>query len=133
MSKKDLSLATNLIENQPSKSVDLFDIENLDNMSYAEFKEKKDMLSLLRQKVMLQVDGRKLQQTIRVIDTMDDILDRMTEITVDKDGVPCIPSAKDIQSYATALKYLSDIMKNLGRLDTIDGYGTAREINIQIM
>lgn len=133
MPRKNLELATNLIEIKPQRTVDLFDLENLDNMSYAEFKEKKDMLSLLRQRVYLQVDGRKLQQLVKVMDTMDNILDRMMDVSIDEDGMPCVPSSKDINNYAAALKYLSDIMKNLGRLDTIDGYGTAREINIQIM
>lgn len=132
MAKKDLSLANEVMLNTPQKSVDLFDIENLENMSYSEFKEKKDMLSLLRQKVMLQVDGRKLQQTIKVMDTMDMLLERMMDITVDKDGMPCVPTAKDMQAYASALKNLSDIMKTLSRLDTIDGYGTPKELHFTI-
>lgn len=133
MPRKNLEIATNLIETKPQRAVDLFDLENLDNMSYAQFKEKKDMLSLLRQRVYLQVDGRKLQQLVKVMDVMDGILDRMMDVSIDEDGTPCVPSSKDVNNYASALKYLSDIMKNLGRLDTIDGYGTAREINIQIM
>ena len=133
MPKKDLALANEIMLSTPKQSVDLFDMENLESMSYSEFKEKKDTLALLRQKVMLQVDGHKLQQTIKVMDAMDDILDRMMDVSIDEDGVPCVPTAKDIQNYASALKSLSDIMRNLSRLDTIDGYGTAREINIQIV
>lgn len=132
MEKHDLQLSNELRLSMPQQQVDLFDMENLEQMTYAQFKEKKDMLSALRQQVMLQVDGRKLQQSIKTLNAMDMILDRMMNIDVDNDGKPSIPSAKDLQAYSSALRNLSDIMKNLSRLDTIDGYGTATEIHIKI-
>ena len=132
MAKKDLNLSNELSLSMPQQSVDLFDIDNLEQMTFSQLKEKKDMLSAVRQQVMLQVDSIKLQQSIKTLNVMDMILDRMMSLKVDPDGNPCIPAAKDLQAYASALQSLSNVMPKLSRLDTIDGYGTAAEIHIKI-
>lgn len=132
MPKKDLALANEIMLSAPKQSVDLFDMENLESMSYSEFKEKKDTLALLRQKVMLQVDGRKLQQTIKVMNAMDNALDRMLDLSIDEDGIPCVPSAKELDLYASTLKKLAETLRLLGRLDTIDGYGTPKELHLEV-
>ncbi len=132
MAKKDLELSNELRMTMPKQQVDLFDMDNLEEMSFTEFKEKKDMLSALRQQVMLQVDGRKLQQTIKVMDNIDMILDRMMTIDIDENGKPRKATAKELQAYGAAIRDLSAFMKTSTRLDTIDGYGTAAEIHIKI-
>lgn len=132
MGKQDLQLSNELRLSMPQQQIDLFDMENLEQMTYAQLEEKKKMLSKLRQHITLQVDDMKLRQSIKTLNAMDMILDRMMDIGVDNDGKPVVPSAKDLQAYSSAVRNLSDIVRHLSRLDSLDGYGTANTINIRL-
>lgn len=131
MPKENLELANSLQMVVPIQS-NLFDTDNLEQMSIAEFQQKKDLLSNMKQQVMLQVDSKKMEQALKVMHAMDILLNRMIDINSDEDGNPIVPSAKEMKEYAGAYRDLVGTLNVLSRMDSIDSTGRAANIYLRV-
>lgn len=123
----NLTLAEGLSDKIEKIPAEIVEIDKLEEMSLAEVQKAKRELSERKKRLQLQVDKRKLDQTTKIIDRMDMILDRMAEGYSAK-----VVPAQDLRFLAAAY---SDMLKNLNtisRLDSVDGGGRATKLSIEV-
>lgn len=111
--------------------IELLDTDSLETMTLAECQAAKQALEKRRTMVMLQLDGRRLDQTIKIMDAMDSALDNMIG-SYDDEGHYQTPTAMDFKFYSDAYKNLVTAFEKVARLDSIDTSGTVGEINLKI-
>lgn len=132
---KELELAEMIQESAEleSEEVELVPVEQVEVMSMTQLQEEKQKLAARRNEVMLKLDGRRLDQSIKVMDAMDVALDKMiSQTTYDEDGNPVELGAMDFKFYSDAYKNLSNSLQTVSRLDSVDTGGKAGRINIKI-
>lgn len=122
MNDNNLQLSQSL-QPKSNKAWELLDVDNLENQTIEQFKEQKNKLAAMRQQVSFYVDGKKLEQSLKVIDAMDGILDQI---------VDPLTEPKEKGTLTRALRDMTAVLSSLSRLDTIDGYGTAKRITIDL-
>lgn len=125
--KRELQLAESLIPEVQKVQAELLEPDVLEGMSLTEYNEQKQLLEAKRKQLSLILDGRKLEQAKRIIDSMDMILDRISE-GYDKEVV----SAMDLKFLADAYDKMQKSLERISRLDSLDGDGRAARISIKI-
>lgn len=123
MAGDNLSLSKELQTTIESQPIELIDVDRLETMSVDEFKQQKDLLATMRQQVMLHVDGKKLEENLKVLAVMDKIFD----IMINSDLKP-----SEMNAYTKSLRDLSAMLPNFSRMDTIDGYGGSKRFYIDV-
>lgn len=123
MTEEKLELSTELQALVSQNPVELLDVDNLETQTMEHFKEQKQRLAEMRQQVTLWVDGKKLEQSLKVLEAMDNTIDSILD-------PECTP--KDRKALTGSLRDLTIILSNLSRLDTIDGYGGAKGFYIDL-
>lgn len=125
--KRELQLAESLIPEVQKVQAELLEPDVLEEMSLTEYNKQKQLLEAKRKQLSLMLDGRKLEQAKRIIDSMDMILDRISE-GYDKEVV----SAMDLKFLADAYDKMQKSLERISRLDSLDGDGRAARISIKI-
>lgn len=125
--KRELQLAESLIPEVQKVQAELLEPDVLEEMSLTEYNKQKQLLEAKRKQLSLILDGRKLEQAKRIIDSMDMILDRISE-GYDKEVV----SAMDLKFLADAYDKMQKSLERISRLDSLDGDGRAARISIKI-
>lgn len=123
MAGDNLNLSKELQTTIESQPIELIDVDRLETMSVDEFKQQKDLLANMRQQVMLHVDGKKLEENLKVLAVMDKIFD----IMINSDLKP-----SEMNAYTKSLRDLSAMLPNFSRMDTIDGYGGSKRFYIDV-
>lgn len=125
--KRELQLAESLIPQVQKVQAEIMEPEVLEEMSLAEYNQQKLLLESKRKTLSLMLDGKKLKQATRIIDSMDMILDRISE-GYDKELV----SAMDLKFLTEAYEKMQKSLERITRMDSLDGEGKAARISIEI-
>lgn len=130
-SKKDktLELATLVQENTDisQQEVEILPAEQVEIMSLSQIQQAKLELAQRRQKVMLMVDKNKMEQILKIMDVMADILTDNANGT--KEGTLTPMDRKFLsESYN---KWL-DSLNKISRLDSVDGSGKSGRLSLKI-
>ena len=92
----------------------------------------KTKIAAKKAQVMVELDNRKLDTALKIMDGMEEI----TEIMTDKDVLERVrnnvKSGMDMKMLADAFKSMSNELKTLSRPDILDGQGTKQELNLGI-
>lgn len=132
---KELELAELIQEsgNIESEEIELVPVEQVEIMSMSQLQEEKQKLAARRNQVMLKLDGRRLDQSIKIIDAMDVALDKMiNQVSYDEEGNVVELSAMDFKFYSDAYKNLSNSLQTVSRLDSVDTGGKAGRVSLKI-
>ena len=131
----DIELAEMINESAKleSQEVELVTTEQVEVMSMAQLQDEKQKLASRRSQVMLKLDGRKLDQSVKIMDAMDVALDKMiSQCTYDELGNVVQLSAMDFKFYSDAYKNLSNSLNTVSRLDSVDSGGKAGRVSLKI-
>lgn len=105
----------------------------LQSSSPAEIRKKQaELLKERRQQVRSILDGHKLQQAIKIIQSTDNLSDVLADPDIIKRVATNIKDAKDYKFLTEALLLQAKMINTLTRLDTVDSEGTAKRINIGV-
>lgn len=116
-----------------SQEVELVPVEEVEVMSLSKLQEEKQKLAARRNQVMLRLDGRRLDQSVKIMDAMDVALDKMiSQTTYDEEGNGVELSAMDFKFYSDAYKNLSNSLTTVSRLDSVDSGGRAGRVSLKI-
>lgn len=132
---KDLELAALIQENTDiaNQEVELVPTEEVEIMSLSQLQQEKQQLAQKRNMIMLRLDGRRLDQSIKIMDAMDVALSKMiNDFVLDDDGNPVRMSAMDFKFYSDAYKNLSSSLTTVSRLDSVDSGGKAGRLSLKI-
>lgn len=132
---KELELAELIQEsgNIESEEIELVPVEQVEVMSMSQLQEEKQKLAARRNQVMLKLDGRRLDQSIKIMDAMDVALDKMiNQVSYDEEGNVVELSAMDFKFYSDAYKNLSNSLQTVSRLDSVDTGGKAGRVSLKI-
>lgn len=132
---KELELAELIQEsgNIESEEIELVPVEQVEIMSMSQLQEEKQKLAARRNQVMLKLDGRRLDQSIKIMDAMDVALDKMiNQVSYDEEGNVVELSAMDFKFYSDAYKNLSNSLQTVSRLDSVDTGGKAGRVSLKI-
>ncbi len=117
-----------------SKQVDDTDADIIEVFGDGEYftpKEIEDktrkLLAERKNQVMMTLDGKKLQEAMKIINGMEQISDVITDFEVIARVKESIKTPMDLKFLTDAYKTLSDKLQMLTRLDTVDSEGTARD------
>lgn len=124
-----------MLEEAQNAELALIPIEDLDEvpiMPLELVQRQKDILAEQKKRLMLQMDGKKLQESVKVLGGMESITDILTDVDVLKRVKENTKTAMDVKFLADAYGKLADNMKNLQRLDSVDGQGNAGRIMLQL-
>lgn len=108
------------------------DAEQLEKMSLSIQKKNKDALADLKTKVMFSLDRRKLNEAQKLISGMENIGDMFSDPDIVSRVRDSVKSAMDMKFLAEAYSKMFDSQQKLMRLDSVDGQGTARKLNIAV-
>lgn len=115
------------------ENIELVSVEKVEIMSISQLQEEKQKLAARRNQVMLKLDGRRLDQSIKLMDAMDVALDKMTNaVSLTEDGEIVEMSAMDFKFYSDAYKNLSASLNTISRLDSVDTGGKAGRVSLKI-
>lgn len=130
----DTEIAELLAESvKEQQELEIVQVNDIETMTLSEALAKKQELAKRREQVMLTVDGRRLQQTIKVMDAMDIALDNMISgCSYDKDGNVINMSAADFKAYSDGYKNLSQTLERISRLDSVDSGGKSGRLSLKI-
>lgn len=118
------------LENQ---EVEILPVEQVEVMSMSQLQEEKQKLAARRNQVMLKLDGRRLDQSIKIMDAMDVALaNMMNNFTFDEEGNPVQMTAMDFKFYSDAYKNLVNSLNTVSRLDSVDSGGKAGRVSLKI-
>lgn len=123
----------NVDQAKEEQELELVEIEKVEAMTMTEAFTKKQELAARRQEVMLQLDQRRLQQAVKIMDAMDIALDKMiNQYTFGENGDPVDMSAMDFKFYTDAYKNLAGILDKVARLDSVDMGNKSTRISLKI-
>lgn len=117
-----------------NSNIELVDDDEIEVLSLSEYQRAKDRLAEQRKQIMLQLDGQRLRQTIKIMNSMDVILDRILEpsyIDAETGEVTRI-TEQGLKFLAEAYDRLSTAFTKVSRLDSVDMNGTSARINIEV-
>lgn len=95
-------------------------------------KKQKELLSERRKQIQIVMDGKKLEEAMKVMIGMQGITDVFSDSDVMESVKRNTKSPMDLKFLAEAYSKLADKLPLLQRLDTVDGEGTARKINLSV-
>lgn len=124
----NLSLASGIQAKQAEfVNAEIVGLDQLEEMSISEVNRAKKELSKKKQRLQLQLDGRKLDQAKQIMDNMDMVLNRMAEGWSSENV-----SALDLKCLTEAYKNLLNSLNMISRLDSVDGTGRATKLSIEV-
>lgn len=123
MAGTDLRLANELQLVIPQEPVELVTTEEVEELTLAQYQQAKQALETRRKNLALRLDGRKLQQAVLVMDSMDIILERMIS-----EG----NTSMDFKNLSEAYERMSKSLNTISRLDSIDGMGHSARLSLEI-
>lgn len=97
---------------------ELMPLDDIEEMTYNEYRLKKQQLEQKRTRLSLMLDGRKLEQAMKLIERMDMVLERLGD-SWDAERL----STKEVKELAEAYDRLSKSLSYISRLDALDGSG----------
>lgn len=132
---KSVELAEMIAESAEidNQDVEIVPVEQVEIMSMAQLEDEKQKLAARRQAVMLRLDGRRLEQSVKIMDAMDVALSNMiNNFTFDEEGNSKALSAMDFKFYSDAYKNLSQTLNTVSRLDSVDSGGRAGRVELRL-
>ncbi len=138
LNEADFELKGNISENdlynESEKVVPeiITDLDKLESMSLSIQKKNKDALADLKKRVMFSLDKRKLKEAEKIISGMENIGEIFSDAKIMSSVRTNIKNASDLKFLAEAYSKLLDSQQKLMRLDSVDGQGTARRLNIGV-
>lgn len=126
MPKKKLDLAEQVnlaIANNDMKEIEIIDKPDFEILTLNEYQAEKQLLAERRKAVVLRLDGRKLAQANKIMDAMDNALNKLTDPTT---------TAMDMNFLANAYDKLNKTLNTTIRLDTVDGSGKAARLALEV-
>lgn len=132
---KELELAEMIKESaqMENEEIELVPVEQVEVMSMSQLQNEKQKLAARRNQVMLKLDGRRLDQSVKIMDAMDVALSSMmNNFTFDEDGNPVQMTAMDFKFYSDAYKNLANSLNIVSRLDSVDTGGKAGRVSLKI-
>lgn len=123
MAENDLRLANELQLVIPQAPVELVSTGEIEELTLAQYQQAKQALETRRKNLALRLDGRKLEQAVRVMDSMDIILERMIS-----EG----NTSLDFKNLSEAYERMSKSLNTISRLDSIDGAGHSVRLSLAI-
>lgn len=127
MEDNDLILSKEVEIYNPVNTAEIFEIEELEEMSLTQYQKAKNILTEKRKQLMLQLDSKKLQQASKIIDAMDMTLDRYFS-GYDKEEV----SAADLKFLSEAYRNMLQSLNTISRLDSVDSSGKSARLSLEI-
>ncbi len=95
-------------------------------------KMQKELLDSRRKQIQFLIDGKKLNQTLQVMSSMELITDILTDEEVMLRVKDNVKTGMDIKMLADAYGKFADKLQTLSRIDTLDGEGTAKRLNLAV-
>lgn len=95
-------------------------------------KKQKELLSERRKQIQIVMDGKKLEEAMKVMMGMQSITDVFSDPDVMESVRENTKTPMDLKFLTEAYSKLADKLSLLQRLDTVDGEGTARKINLSV-
>ena len=108
------------------------DPEKLNELSLSVQKKNKETLQRLKSKVMLSLDQRKLKEAQKIISGLENIGDMFSDEEIIERVRENTSTAQDMKFLAEAYSKLLDSQRNLMRLDSVDGQGTAAKLKLAV-
>lgn len=106
--------------------------EDFEEMSLSVQKKNKEVLANIKNKVMLSLDQRKLNEAQKIISGMENIGDIFSDPEIMDKVKKNVKTTMDMKFLAEAYAKLLDSTQKLTRLDSIDGQGTAAKISLAV-
>lgn len=141
---KDEDLKNDFIEVKPEEvialqkivdeqTMNVIDTFNGEILSPSELIQKqKELLSERRRQIQFIMDGKKLEEAMKVMIGMQGITDVFSDMEVMKRVKTNTNTAMDLKFLSEAYSKLAEKLSMLQRLDTIDSDGTAKRINLSL-
>lgn len=126
---KEVSLVT-LTDGAERVEAELLPVAQYQEITLSQQKEYKKTLSNLKQRVMLTLDQRKLEEAQKIIAGIEHISDMFADAEVMDKIKANIRGPMDLKFLAESYAKLIDSQQKLMRLDSVDGQGNAAKINI---
>lgn len=125
-----MNSVSNGIERVPAEIVS--DPEEFEKMTLAVQKKNQEALTNMKKKLAFSLDNRKLKEAEKIISSLEYIGDIFSDVSVIEKVKENTKSAMDMKFLAETYAKLLDSQKNLMRLDSLDGAGTAKRLNIGV-
>ena len=94
--------------------------------------KQKELLSERRRQIQFIMDGKKLEEAMKVMIGMQGITDVFSDIEVMNRVKTNTNTAMDLKFLSEAYSKLAEKLSMLQRLDTIDSEGTAKRLNLSL-
>lgn len=107
-------------------------LEDIPKMPIEVINHQKELLEESKKRVNFLLDGKKLQEAVKIIGGMEAITDIITDPEVLGRVKDNTKSAMDVKFLAEAYSKLADKMQTLQRLDSVDGEGNAGRIMLSL-
>lgn len=106
--------------------------EDFEEMSLSVQKKNKEVLANLKNRVMLSLDKRKLDEAQKIIGGMENIGDIFSDPEIMERVKANTKTTMDMKFLAEAYSKMLDSQQKLMRMDSIDGQGTAAKISLAV-
>lgn len=140
----DINFENDIIEIQPEEvialqkvvdeqTMNVIDTFNGEILSPSELIQKqKELLAERRRQIQFIMDGKKLEEAMKVMIGMQGITDVFSDMEVMKRVKANTNTAMDLKFLSEAYSKLAEKLSMLQRLDTIDSEGTAKRLNLSL-
>lgn len=128
---KEVSLAT-LTDGPEHVEAELLPIAEYEEISLSQQNEYKKALSNLKQRVMLTLDQRKLEEAQKLLSGIETISDMFSDPEVMGKIKDNIRGPMDLKFLAESYAKLIDSQQKLMRLDSVDGQGNAARLSLAV-
>lgn len=132
LDSKEVSLSSLEETNEHVEPEIITDFDQFEEMSLSVQKKNKEALSALKTKVMYSLDKRKLKEAQKLITGLENIGDMFSDPEIVMRVRDSVSSAMDLKFLSEAYAKMVDSQQKLMRLDSVDGQGTARRLNIGV-
>lgn len=95
-------------------------------------KKQKELLTERRQQILLLLDGKKLDEALKIIDTMRNLSEVFLDAEILGRVKENINTAMDLKFIAEAYGKFADKLNTLQRLDSLDSEGTAKKMHLSL-
>lgn len=128
---KEVSLAT-LTDGPERVEAELLPIAQYEEISLSQQEQYKKALSNLKQRVMLTLDQRKLEEAQKLLSGIETISDMFSDPEVMGKIKDNIRGPMDLKFLAESYAKLIDSQQKLMRLDSVDGQGNAARLSLAV-
>lgn len=128
---KEVSLAT-LTDGAEKVEAELLPVAEYEEITLSQQEQYKKALSNLKQRVMLTLDQRKLEEAQKLISGIENISDMFSDPAVMDKIKANIRGPMDLKFLAESYAKLIDAQQKLMRLDSVDGQGNAAKLSLAI-